>query len=143
MKLKELRVHAEDFSVTLSRAGMGELLEDIGKELAESYRKGAEEWFKKGQVTAPADSELGIELSKIRDRLNALETHPERLGSSEKHIDRRIEALEQRTLNHADKVWSLQSGLELKSRVDQLEHRVISLVNWVAKVRDFFSASSL
>jgi len=64
------------------------------------------------QTQGTASSPLGIELSKIRDMLNsleawhrgdvgdlqrrveALENHPERLGSSEKHIDRRVEALE-------------------------------------------------
>lgn len=50
---------------------------------------------------APASSELGIELSKIRDRLNALEVmhegQPEKTTRWERAIEERIEVLEKRT----------------------------------------------
>jgi hypothetical protein len=61
------------------------------------------------------------ELSKIRDRLTALETHPERLGSSEKHIDRRVEAVE--------KDWVQTAALveELQTKVARLERCTVGL----------------
>jgi hypothetical protein len=174
-------------------------------EMQEAFRQG----FRAGQehptgrgvgemrVVAPADSPLGVELSKIRDRLNALETkvggahgglyaqgenhnarlealermhegqpekttrwemaiegrldsiteraneqgqriealenHPERLGSSEKHIDRRVEAVEKDWVQTAALVTELQGKVgdmlsgeaqaDLESRVSDIEER--------------------
>lgn len=109
------------------------------------------------RVAAPADSPLGVELSKIRDRLNALEqrpepdhrgrfmgierqieqlgthcgesrrriealeNHPERLGSSEKHIDRRVDAVEK------DWVQTAVLVSELQAKVARLERCTVGL----------------
>lgn len=89
------------------------------------------------RVTAPADSELGVELSKIRDRLNALETYE----TTVLVLDKRVSVLEQRDISPAAEA-SIAKYQGLGKRIEELETnvtghelRVEGLENWQSKVR--------
>jgi len=105
MKLKHLRDHcrsSSSFDLSFDGNGWKELLEDIDKEIFNARQQGVQlgrheereqrakaDWaLKMNQSghggTAPASSELGVELSKIRDRLNALELWKQRVGDATK-----------------------------------------------------------
>lgn len=80
-------------------------------------------------VTAPASSDLGVELSKIRDRLNALELmhegQPAKTAAWEQDVVSRLEYLEQQeklTLG-VFKTVTPDAWTELRQQVDALQAR--------------------
>ncbi len=132
----------------LDITSLGELLADVDLHLEQERQRGSEarnenpgermmrearELHEGGQpvgemsITAPADSPLGVELSKIRDRLNALEARIERLEANESGdhtsadwalmVVKRIEALE------AGKRGEAAGYQEQNDRIGKLEAR--------------------
>lgn len=78
MKLSELRKWASAHDggrqvAAIDIKEMRELVADIDAELLRCCARGRAEGGQCVETKAPADSELGVELFKIRDRLNSLE----------------------------------------------------------------------
>jgi regulator of replication initiation timing len=93
--------------------------------------------------TAPADSPLGIELSKIRDRLNKLETqvppvHPsvrDRLGVLEncslEQAFKTYSNFERRLNEHASQLTQLEGDVKHAVEEEGLLHRIEALMRRV------------
>src|SRR4030095_9272541 len=169
MKISELRRVAQNerdnpgYGHFLSVDGMRELVADIDGAIGSaklralspaSERTMAEAWAANVMVPkpgnpgafiacdAPADSPLGVELSKIRDRLNALENNAASIRRMEEireaHSDR-LCALEIFNLHDAfDRIAALETKLETNtaSRVtlEQLFKRIEALAGWRGKL---------
>lgn len=112
--LQALRVLKRDVDAN-PRWGSGDIYERLAELLDENRGVPVTEM----RVTAPADSPLGAELSKIRDRLNALEVmhegQPGKTDAWEKLVIERIEYLELQDRN------TLAVFVEQRSKIEALE----------------------
>jgi polyhydroxyalkanoate synthesis regulator phasin len=109
MKIKDLRDYANvQLGLNIGPADVRRLVEDINRELSEARQiKGA-----------PAGSELGVELSKIRDRLNALEGRFDALMASMRPVP------------------AEEDTKALDERVSALERSVTALMYWQKRLRE-------
>jgi hypothetical protein len=107
MKIKDLRDYANvQLGLNIGPADVRRLVEDINRELSEARQiKGA-----------PAGSELGVELSKIRDRLNALEGRFDTLMASMKPVPPE------------------EDTKALDERIYKLDVAVAGLLRWKARI---------
>lgn len=107
-------------------------------------------------VEAPADSPLGIELSKIRDRLNALEImhegQPEKTTRWERAIEGRLEVLEAVTVPHwkdraeaaEARVRELEADLAAAvQRIDRHADRTVAAESELAQLRERVAKAGL